>query len=65
MTGVVMLSTPEVPNTGVAGPLTPIGIVVNVLWAVYDLVVLSVIVRAALYRAPEKASPAVAGGEEG
>jgi cellulose synthase (UDP-forming) len=65
VTGVVMLSTPEVPNTGVAGPLTPIGIVVNVLWAVYDLVVLSVIVRAALYRAPEKASSAEAGGEEG
>lgn len=36
-----------------------IGVLVNVLWVGYDLVVLSVIIQAALYRAPEPAGAEV------
>ena len=51
--GVTLLLTPGL--SPLIGPLTPVGVVINSVWAVYDLVVLSVIVRAALYRGPETA----------
>jgi len=49
--GIVLLLAPG--QTAPVGPLTPIGVVINSVWALYDVVVLSVIVRAALYRGPE------------
>ncbi|MBO3664820.1 glycosyltransferase [Microbacterium sp. NEAU-LLB] len=49
--GIILLLTPGLAPP--VGPLTPIGVVINSVWAVYDVVVLSVIVRAALYRGPE------------
>ncbi|GAA1736675.1 glycosyltransferase [Microbacterium paludicola] len=56
VTGILTLSFPGAVQIGIAGPVNPTGVVVNVLWAVYDLVVLSVIIRAAFYRAPETAT---------
>lgn len=53
VTGILFLLFPDAIQIGVAGPVNPIGAAVNIVWAVYDLVVLSVIIRAAFYRAPE------------
>jgi cellulose synthase (UDP-forming) len=52
--GLSLLFIPGASDATLGEPLTPLGVGVNTVWVVYDLVVLSVIVRAALYRAPER-----------
>lgn len=51
--GLSLLFIPGGADVTLGEPLTPLGVGVNTIWVVYDLIVLSVIVRAALYRAPD------------
>lgn len=51
--GLSLLFVPGGADVTLGEPLTPLGVGVNTIWVVYDLIVLSVIVRAALYKAPE------------
>jgi cellulose synthase (UDP-forming) len=50
--GLSLLFIPGGADVTLGEPLTPLGVGVNTVWVLYDLVVLSVIIRAALYRAP-------------
>lgn len=52
ITGLLLLVIPGAADMTLGEPLTPLGVGVNTLWVIYDLVVLSVIVQAALHRAP-------------
>ncbi|MCW4386097.1 glycosyltransferase [Salinibacterium sp. SYSU T00001] len=53
VTGLSLLFIPGAADNTLGEPLTPLGVGVNTAWVIYDLIVLSVIVRAALYRVPE------------
>lgn len=54
VSGVTLLLVPDLNDLVTVGePVTALGVGVNVAWVVYDLVVMSVIIQAALYRAPE------------
>jgi cellulose synthase (UDP-forming) len=52
ISGAVLLFVPSINEVTVGEPVTPLGVGVNTLWVIYDLVVMSVIIQAALYRAP-------------
>ena len=47
------------PLAPIAGMSEPIGTLVNVLWVVFDLVVMSILVRAVLYGGYPAGAPAV------
>ncbi|MFC7496097.1 MULTISPECIES: glycosyltransferase family 2 protein [unclassified Nocardioides] len=53
ISGMLLLFVPGADRITLAEPVTTLGVGVNTVWVVYDLVVMSVIIRAALYRAPQ------------
>ncbi|MER7797757.1 glycosyltransferase [Microbacterium sp. NPDC096154] len=51
--GILLLLIPGAADVTLGEPVTALGVGVNVAWIAYDLVVMSVIVRAALYQPPQ------------